>query len=272
MVYFPLTQAEIDLCFVPAHEQFARAKELRLKLHSPVHILPRPVLIGTGAVLIETRQECELVEVVEPVRPAIPVNDYIECGVFDFSQSWEHLPGLINAMTEFMERSGVKPIRTGKDCAFFMKSIEAWARLNAGDLACKRRMHEYIIPRRYYIQKMKVFSAWSFPQISKTVGIDHSSAIHACQQPAVGIYDVYMDGSITPPRRSINYVIRQDKPIGVKNRIIKGKRWTFERDQMLIEMLRQGMTHPKITDVFCGMFTLCAVGHRVKVLRRRGQL
>lgn len=267
-----LSQAEIDLCFVPAHEQFARAKELRLKLHSPVHILPRPVLIGTGAVLIETRQECELVEVVEPVRPAIPVNDYIECGVFDFSQSWEHLPGLINAMTEFMERSGVKPIRTGKDCAFFMKSIEAWARLNAGDLACKRRMHEYIIPRRYYIQQMKVFSAWSFPKLSKPVGVDHSSAVHACQQPLVGLYDVYMDGRITPPRRSINHVVRMDKPLGSKKRIIKGKRWTYDRDQMLIAMVRQGMTQPNITDVFGGTFTQCSIAHRVKTLRTRGQL
>lgn len=264
MAHIPLTQAERKLCFIPAHEQFARAKERRERMS-------RPFLVHSRPVLIEAKVEQEPV-VIENIDTEVPVAEFIACGVFDVSRSWKHLPSMVDAMLEFMGATGIKPIRTSKDCMFFMKAIELWARLNPGDLACKRRMHEYIIPRRYFIQKMKVFSAWSFPQISKPLDIDHSSAVHACQQPEVGLYDVYMDGSITPPRRSINHVVRPDKPLGSKKRVIKGKRWTYERDQMLIEMLRQGMTHPKITDVFCGIFTLCAVGHRVKVLRRRGQL
>ena len=264
MAHIPLTQAERALCFVPAHEQFARAKERRERMS-------RQVLIHSRPVRIEPNVEQESVSIDEN-NAGIPVAEFIERGVFDLSREWKNLPALVDAMIEFMSATGIKPIRTSKDCMFFMKAIELWARLNDGDLACKRRMHEYIIPRRYYIQQMKVFSAWSFPKLSKPVGVDHSSAVHACQQPLVGLYDVYMDGRITPPRRSINHVVRMDKPLGSKKRIIKGKRWTYDRDQMLIAMVRQGMTQPNITDVFGGTFTQCSIAHRVKTLRTRGQL
>ena len=244
MAHIPLTQAERALCFVPAAKQFERARELRAKLRSPRLALQTPVLVETVPVLVEPREVLVPFDIVSPSH-------------FDFTTGFKSLPDMIAAMVEFSDVTGKRPICEPIDAYHFARAVDRWCGFAPGGVSVRSNTPEYMLPRRFYLQSMRKFSAWSFPKIARTIGFDHTTVIYACNLPDVDILLIKKGARVRAE---------------VKERAYYQTRWSDKKDAELIRMKKIGMTRDEIASALSDGHTVASVHSRTRFLRRRGQL
>lgn len=283
MAHLPLSQSERALCFVPAAKQFERARELRAKLYAPDRAAPRPVLVGTRPVLIETSVKIQ--PPVKQEKPALTTkrgargyfNQFIVETKFegrtlyhlDF-QKISTLPEMIEAMEYFTRKTGERPIRSGLDVARFVRMIEAHVCLEPGALNIRRRTPFYMIPRRFYCQQMKLYSAMSLPSIGRAFKLDHTTVLHHIRCEIIGLDNAYMRAVDRNEYRSQLKVFYGDKwkvPNGSPP-----KPWTDYEDSIISDMVKTGLTIADMAVLFDGFRSSNSVAKRVSVLRSRGKL
>ena len=242
MAHIPLTQAEIDLCFVPAHEQFARAKARRQRMSCKPMAL---VVVDVPPVIIESGEAT--------AQPAEPFDNLI-------------------IELELLDTDGMKPITSSPDghkiAKRLMRLCEEKHGLNRGDIPSIRRTNIFVTARDEFINALASLSDWSLPRIGRFVKRDHTTVLHAIQKYT------------SDPKHAAAYEARKERArasVGRRladraERLPKGPRWTPQKDIAVINMLASGMKHSQIAKNLTGNHSSSSVNSRVKRLRARGQL
>lgn len=275
MAYFPLTKAERELCFVAPSAQFARVRELRAKMHSPRCVLPAPVLV-------EARKE--RVPACAPTAKPItkkyePNGDFSSLIIetefegrslsrLDFSQI-DTLPVMVNAMDYFAHKTGDRPIKRGDDAKIFARLIESHVCLEPGALLVRRRTPFYMIPRRFYCQKMRMYSGMSLPIIGKTIDLDHTSVLYHIRCEEVRLDHAYMGAIESNQYRSrIKGFYGNDSAPKIAG--ILPPKWAAFEDSIISEMLETGLTVADMSVLFDGFRSHGALKRRITNLRQEG--
>jgi len=250
MAHLPFTQAEIDLCFVPAHEQFTRAKARRERMSSA----PRPL---TKIHLEDVRIEPPVAVDVVPIAAA-PV----QTSTFD---------ELIIEL-ELKDTDGMKPIASSHAGHLIAKKLMSLCEekhgLSRGDIPSTRRSKNFIAARDEFINALAYLSDWSLAMISRFVKRDHTTVLYAIKKHSstpkyIAAYEERKERArISIEKRKVNRV----------EQIIKNPRWTPQKDAAVINMLASGMKHSQIAENLTGNHSPSSINSRVKRLRARGQL